>query len=59
MSGRLRQVLLYVVIGIGLFLEKIVKAKSIVRGFIFVYISTITDQLRLKHHYAESDDFEI
>ena len=37
------RILKYVFIGIGLRLKKIVKAKSIVRGFIFVYIFTVAD----------------
>ena len=47
------------VIGIGLRLKKIVKAKSIAGAFIFIYISTVTDYLRLDIIMPGSDSFEI
>ena len=36
--------------GIGLCLNKIVKAKIIVHAFIFIYLSTVTDSHRLEHY---------
>ena len=36
--------------GIGLSLNKIVKAKIIVHAFIFIYLSNVTDSHRLEHY---------
>ena len=36
--------------GVGLSLNKIVKAKIIVHAFIFIFLSTVTDSHRLEHY---------
>ena len=52
------RILKYVFIGTGLRLKKNVKAKSIARACIFIYISTVTDSSVWNIIMPGSDNFE-